>query len=225
MSDIKDWRIRFIDYLQHHWTKDDAAHDIHHLHRVWRTCQLLLLEEDGTADELILLAACYFHDFIVLPKNDPSREKASLLSANRAAQILTDDFADFPKEKIDGVYHAIHAHSFSANVPVRTTEAAILQDADRMEALGAIGLARMFYTAGKMGSELFDPEDILAANRPLEDTRFSLDHIAAKLLLLPGTMKTKSGRRMAEKEAAFVSDFRTKLIEEAEGHTLHPKIS
>lgn len=219
MNSIEIWRPRLIDYLQRHWQTDDAAHDIHHLHRVWRTCQCLNQEEGCHADELILLTACYFHDFVTLPKNDPARGTASLISADKAAAILTEQFKDFPREKIGQVHHAIHAHSFSAQVPVKTPEAAILQDADRMEALGAIGIARMFYTAGKMGSALFDPEDILATNRPLDDKRFSLDHIAAKLLTLPETMNTKAGRQMAEREAGFIRDFRAKMVREVEGTT------
>lgn len=217
MTDIENWRLRFIEYLERHWQIDDAAHDIHHLHRVWRTCQLLRRQEGDRADELVILTACYFHDFVILPKNDPARSRASLLSADRAAAILTEHFQSFPQGRIKGVHHAILAHSFSARIPVETQEAAILQDADRMEALGAIGLARMFYTAGKMGSALFDPEDILAINRALNDKRFSLDHIAAKLLTLPETINTKAGRKMAEREAGFLRRFRAKLVEEVEG--------
>ncbi len=219
MTDIDKWRLRFNEYLEQHWQTDDAAHDIHHLHRVWKTCQLLRCEEGNLADELVILTACYFHDFVTLPKNNPARAQASLLSADKVEALLTLDetFKDFPRELIHGVHHAIHAHSFSAQIPVQTPEAAILQDADRMEALGAIGLARMFYTAGKMGSALFDPEDILAVNRPLDDNRFSLDHIAAKLLTLPETMNTNAGRNMAEREAEFLRHFRAKLISEAEG--------
>ena len=114
---------------------------------------------------------------------------ASRLSADAAVALLRDSFG-YPEEKLDAVHHAIHAHSFSAGVPVQSVEAGILQDADRMEALGAIGIARMFYTGGKMGSALFDPDDILAEHRPLDDRRFSLDHIDAKLLKLPATMNT-----------------------------------
>ncbi len=214
LINLSDWREAFTRYLEKNWSTGDGAHDIHHLHRVWRTCQKLIQEEDQPADELVLLAACYFHDFVTLPKNDPARHEASLRSADAAVAVLREPFS-FPEEKLPGVHHAIHAHSFSAAVPVQSLEAGILQDADRMEALGAIGLARMFYTAGKMGSALFDPDDIMAERRPLDDRRYSLDHIDAKLLKLPATMNTAAGRRMAEKEAQFLRDFRAKLLEEA----------
>jgi len=216
MTELERWRQSFIVYLQQHWTTEDAAHDIHHLHRVWRTCRKLMADESRPVNELVVLAACYFHDFVTVAKDHPDRARASLLSANQAAHILCDKLS-FPGDKIAAVYHAIHAHSFSANVPVESIEAAILQDADRMEALGAIGLARMFYTAGKMDSELFDPEDVLAERRPLDDRRYSLDHIEAKLLRLPGTMNTNAGRKMAETEADFLRSFRRKLVQEIEG--------
>jgi len=215
MKDLASWRQNFIGYLQQHWATEDAAHDIHHLHRVWRTCQKLINDEPQMIDELVVMAACYFHDYVIIAKNHPDRSRASLLSAEKAVQVLRDEL-NFPSGKIAAVHHAIHAHSFSANVSVESIEAAILQDADRMEALGAIGLARMFYTAGKMNSALFDPEDILAERRSLDDRRYSLDHIEAKLLKLPATMNTSAGRKMAEAEADFLRSFREKLVQETQ---------
>jgi uncharacterized protein len=213
--EVGPWQQRFVEYLHSNWETDDGAHDLHHLHRVWRTCQKLNRDEGEPADKLVLLAACYFHDYVTLPKNDPARHQASSISANAVAALLSRDFPDFPADKIPEVHHAIHAHSFSAGVQVQSIEASILQDADRMEALGAIGIARLFYTAGKMGSNLFDPEDVLAEKRDLDDRRFALDHIEIKLLKLPSMMNTAAGRKMAEDEAQYLCDFRVKMAKEA----------
>ncbi|HDO7482899.1 TPA: HD domain-containing protein, partial [Escherichia coli] len=78
-------------------------------------------------------------------------------------------FVQFPAEKIEAVCHAIAAHSFSAQIAPLTTEAKIVQDADRLEALGAIGLARVFAVSGALGLALFDGEDPFAQHRPLDD--------------------------------------------------------
>jgi uncharacterized protein len=211
---IESWRIQFIKWLEVNWIHDDKAHDIHHLHRVWRNCKIMMQEEEAASDPLVLLAAAYFHDLITLPKSHPDRQKASWQSAEKTVHLLENDFPDFPHEKLAGIHHAIHAHSFSANIPTSSPEAEILQDADRMEALGAMGIARLFYTAGMMKSSLYHPQDPSGLNRSLDDNAYALDHIEAKLLKLPLTMKTSAGRRLAEKEAAFILAFKRKILEE-----------
>jgi uncharacterized protein len=93
-------------------------------------------------------------------------------------------------------------------------EAQILQDADRLDALGAIGIARTFYVAGRMGSSLFHPDDPLARNRPLDDRAFSLDHFETKLFRIAETMNTRTGQRIAEERAALTRRFVSDLIAE-----------
>jgi uncharacterized protein len=208
------WRTRFIQWLEQYWIQEDKSHDIQHLHRVWRNAEKLWKEEGSAADLLVLLTAAYFHDLVTVPKSDPLRQKASWFSAEKTIELLTNEFEGFPREKFPAIHHAIHAHSFSANVPTSTPEAKILQDADRMEALGAMGIARLFYTAGLMKSSLYNIEDPEAKNRLLNDNVYALDHIDAKLLTLPGTMKTSAGKQMAEKEATYIRDFRKKFLEE-----------
>src|SRR5690349_9683061 len=108
---LEQWRKKFIEYLEGNWTTDDGAHDMHHLHRVWRRCLELNAREGSKADELVLLAACYFHDFVTVRKDDPARGQASRLSADAAVALLRNSFS-YPEEKLDAVHHAIHAHSF-----------------------------------------------------------------------------------------------------------------
>jgi uncharacterized protein len=115
------------------------------------------------------------------------------------------------------VKNAIHAHSFSANVTPTTIEAKILQDADRMEALGAIGIARTFYVSGQMSRAMFHPEDPLGENRELNDTEYALDHFQLKLLKLPELFKTATGRKVAEERVEFVREFMIRLDGEVRG--------
>jgi uncharacterized protein len=184
---------------------DDGAHDASHLERVWRSAQVLLARHPE-ADALVVMAACYLHDLVNLPKNDPDRARAS----RRAALLAREQLArrGFPHDRLDGVAHAIEAHSFSAAIPPTTIEAKIVQDADRLDALGAVGLARMFYIAGRMGSALAHPLDPLALARELDDRAWSLDHIMVKLARLPATMQLEAGRELADARLARLLAFR-----------------
>jgi len=192
----------------------DGAHDLNHLERVWRNAQALLAHYPQ-ADALVVLAACYLHDLVNVPKNDPRRGSASRLSAQLASERLAA--LDFPADKLPGVAHAIEAHSFSAAVHATTLEARIVQNADRLDGLGLVGLARMFYIAGRMGSALAHGSDALARDRPLDDKAYALDHIEAKLARLPALMQTEAGRTLADARLAALTDFRGAFAAEWSG--------
>ncbi|MGB0455051.1 MAG: HD domain-containing protein, partial [Bacteriovoracaceae bacterium] len=144
---LNDWEQKFTDYLESSFENDDKSHDISHFQRVWKIAQEIMNDE---ADKLVILAGAYFHDIVCYPKNDPRRSLSSVDAGIKAMEILKE--MDFPEDKLENVKHAIEAHSFSAGIAPKTIEAKVLQDADRMESLGALGLARTFYTAGRMGS-------------------------------------------------------------------------
>jgi len=192
----------------------DGAHDLNHFERVWRNAQALLAHYPQ-ADALVVLAACYLHDLVNVPKDDPRRSRASRLSAALAREKLAA--LEFPADKLAAVAHAIEAHSFSAAVPATTLEACIVQDADRLDGLGAVGLARMFYIAGRMGSALAHGSDPLAQARHLDDKSYSLDHIEAKLARLPALMQTEAGRALGEARLATLTDFRSAFAVEWSG--------
>lgn len=213
--DIPHWQQRFERWFARQPASDDAAHDLSHFRRVWATAQHIMQQEPASAG--VVLAACYFHDIVNLPKNHPQRHLASAQAAERARAILTEDFPDFPAALHDDVAHAIHAHSFSAAVTPLTLEAKIVQDADRLESLGAIGLARVFYVSGQLGRELFESQDPLAERRPLDDSRYAVDHFRSKLLKLPGTMQTRTGRELARHNADFLIGYLAKLCAELNG--------
>jgi uncharacterized protein len=189
----------------------DGAHDLGHLDRVWKSCRLIAMDEPG-ADADVLAAAAYFHDAVNLPKDSPDRAQASRLSADLGLRELAA--MGFDAGKLPAVHHAIAAHSFSARITPETVEARILQDADRLEALGAIGLARMFMVTGQMGGGLFDAADPMALHRPLDDRRFALDHLEVKLFGLVDTMQTATGRAIAAERAEWMHSFRTRLLSE-----------
>ncbi|MEH6436070.1 HD domain-containing protein [Massilia sp. DD77] len=210
LTDLAGWRTRLAALAAGH-AGNDGAHDASHLDRVWRNAQALL-PHHPEADALVVLAACYLHDLVNLPKNDPERAQASRRSAQLARHQLA--WMGFPHERLDAVAHAIEAHSFSAAIPTRSIEARIVQDADRLDALGAVGLARMFYIAGMMGSGLAHPDDPLAQRREPDDRAYSLDHIAVKLATLPGKMQTEGGRRLGQERLALLESFRASFAAE-----------
>lgn len=216
--ELARWQQRFEDWLAAHHATDDAAHDISHFRRVWMTAKKILENED--ADPLVVLTACYFHDIVSLPKNDPERSHSSHMAAQKTRQILSHDFPDFPPERYDAVAHAIEAHSFSAGIAPQTREAKIVQDADRLEALGAIGLARVFAVSGALGVALFDAQDPFAESRALDDRAYALDHFQTKLLRLPETMQTAVGRELARHNADYLIQFMAKLSAELQGDCL-----
>lgn len=105
---------------------------------------------------------------------------------------------ELAQRKNHPVAHAIEAHSFSANITPLTLEAKIVQDADRLDSLGMLGVARTFYVAGRMGAALYDPQDPEAKHRDYDDTRFCLDHFQTKLLHLAEGFQTATGQRLAQ---------------------------
>ena len=211
MSDLLAfWHSRIVE-LVGGGDPDDGAHDLNHLHRVWRTASSLL-GDHPEADDLVVLAAAYLHDLVNVPKNHPDRARASTLAAVEAVARLKQ--IAFPADRLDAVAHAIEAHSFSAGIAPTTIEARIVQDADRLDALGAVGLARLFYTAGRMGSALAHPSDPTGRNRPLDDKRYALDHIGCKLAGLPATMQTASGRRLGQARLVLLEDYPEALAAE-----------
>lgn len=213
--ELVQWQQRFESWLKAHHATDDTAHDISHFRRVWNTSQRLM--KYRAVDALVILTACYFHDIVSLPKNHPQRGRSSQLAAVRTTAILCEDFADFPAHHYAAIQHAIEAHSFSAGITPLTDEAKIVQDADRLEALGAIGLARVFAVSGALGVPLFDPEDPFADARELNDRAFALDHFQTKLLRLPETMQTAAGRQLARHSADVLIQFMARLSAELRG--------
>ena len=191
----------------------DGSHDLSHILRVWRNVQQISDREGG--DRTILTAAVILHDCVPVPKDAADRHKASGLAAEKAAGILA--WLNWTRADIERAGHAIAAHSFAANIPPQTLEARILQDADRLDAIGYVGIARCFYTAGKMGSALYHPEDPQARRRQFDDGCFALDHFNAKLLRLSGSFQTETGRAMAAARHRVVRDFADGLIREAMG--------
>ncbi len=189
----------------------DAAHDLAHSDRVWSLARNIAIGE-GFELTPVLLCAAYLHDLVSLPKDHPKREKAAMMSASAAGPVM--QALGLSPTEIARTRHAIEAHSYSGGAPASSIEAKILRDADRLEALGAIGVARCFAVSGALERALFHPEDPFARSRELDDKSYALDHFALKLLKLPDTFLTSTGRKLAEERAARMRRYLADLAAE-----------
>ncbi|MBV7315225.1 HD domain-containing protein [Shewanella sp. NIFS-20-20] len=188
----------------------DLAHDIAHVERVVSNAVTIAKAEQ--ANIKIVTAAAWLHDCVSLAKNHPQRPLASLYSADRAIALLAD--YDYSAAELAAIHHAISAHSYSANLEARTLEACIVQDADRLDALGAIGLVRCIQVNTELKRPFFDSNDPFFDHRALDDSRFGLDHIEQKLLKLEQRMNTATAKTMAKQRSQFLVDFMSQLRRE-----------
>lgn len=189
---------------------DDGSHDLAHILRVFKNAMRIQAREGG--DGRILAAAVLLHDCVAVEKSSPLRSKASALAAQKASGILQK--LGWTAADIAAVAHAITAHSFSANIAPETLEAKMLQDADRLDAIGAVGVARLFYIAGRMVSGLYDPFDPSGEDRPLDDRRFAIDHFKTKLFKLADGFQTEAGRALATERDTRLRNFLADFMDE-----------
>lgn len=188
----------------------DQAHDVHHVKRVVKNC-LYLTDIEG-ANPLVTLPSAWLHDCVAIAKDSSRRAKGSGLAAEAATAFLRE--TDYPAALLPAVHHAIEAHSYSAGIPPHSLEARVVQDADRLDSLGAVGIARCFLVGGHLNRPLFGDQDPFCDSREPDDSRFTLDHFYAKLLKLPETMQTAAGRGEAERRAALMIDYLANLRSE-----------
>lgn len=185
----------------------DAAHDIEHTRRVVTNARALAAAEK--ADLAVVLPAAWLHDCVSVPKDSPQRPLASRLAADEAVRLLQG--AGYPEALLPAVAHAVVAHSFTAGIAPESAEARVVQDADRLDALGAIGIARCLMLGATLGRPLYDPAEPFPIGRTANDAVASIDHFYTKLLRLAASMTTASGRAEAERRTAFMRDYLRQL--------------
>lgn len=181
----------------------DPSHDILHVKRVVKLAKKLAANE--SADTNIVIPAAYLHDCVYISKTDLRRQKASLLSADKAICLLKE--WGYPEQFLSPIHHAISAHSFSAKIPAQTIEAKIVQDADRLDAMGAVGIFRCFAFSGLSKRPLYFSEDPFCKERPPNDQTNTLDHFYTKLLHLHSALNTDSAKIEGIKRLNVMNNF------------------
>jgi len=189
---------------------NDVAHDFDHIMRVFKNAQNICKKEN--ANEKLVLSAVLLHDVVSYPKSDKCSKLSSIKSAEESKKILKK--FNFTKEEIQIISDAIRDHSFSRNVIPATLEGKILQDADRLDAIGAIGIARVFAVGGSEKRPFYNIQDPFCKSRTPNDEIWTLDHFYRKLLKLESLMNTKSGKIEAKKRTRFLKDFLNELKKE-----------
>ncbi|MBX0329461.1 HD domain-containing protein [Oscillochloris sp. ZM17-4] len=206
MIDLATWEPRFAAYLDSS-PLADAAHDRDHIRRVVSNARALAAA-CGASQEVVIPAA-WLHDCVAVPKDSPQRPLASTMAATTASAYLA--MAGYPPMLIPAIAHAIAAHSFSAGIAPLTLEARVVQDADRLDALGAVGVARCLMLGAQLGRPLYQADEPFPVTRPADDAVSSIDHFYTKLLGLAETMATDAGRAEAGRRTAFMRDFLRQL--------------
>jgi len=171
----------------------DPAHDFSHIVRVYKNAQEIGKEEG--ADMQVLLYAALLHDVGAESKLSEASAESDSLRLRIADEFL--ERKGLPEDLRKKVLYAIDVHRFSKGIVPATKEAMILQDADRLDAMGAIGIARVFMTGGAMGREFYSPEDPFCKKRTPDDKMWNLDHFFRKILKLESGMHTETARRVA----------------------------
>ncbi|SDR00156.1 HD domain-containing protein [Natronobacterium texcoconense] len=189
------------DGVREYLSSDSSGHDMHHVWRVFRLCQRLAADVD--ADRTVVGCAALTHDIHRVIGEETGCEPAETLSE---VEIILED-AGVGRDRIDAVRHCVAVHdelAFRGDDPQpETIEAEILRDADNLDAMGAIGIARTFAFGGAHGTPMWDPNG---------HEYSQLYHFEDKLLRLREELHTDPARDLAEKRhdvlEAFYEQFR-----------------
>jgi uncharacterized protein len=185
-----------IDMIRHYVENvfsQPGSHGLDHVQRVVSLCEIIGRVED--ADMMVLLPAALFHDIarpIEKEKGIPHEEEGARMAEHYLRSIRYDG------ERIPKITHAIRTHRYRSTKKPETLEARILSDADKLDAMGAVGIARTFIRAGEHRGEIRD----------------AMDHIHEKLLNLKALMHTETAKKLAEERHRYLCVFLEKLTDE-----------
>ncbi|MBT3956301.1 MAG: HD domain-containing protein [Nitrosopumilus sp.] len=202
LDSIKDEVIKIMN--------NDTAHDFDHVMRVYNNAQKIVKKEN--ANPKLILSAVLLHDIVSYSKSS-KRSKFSSIDSAKKSKIILKKYG-FTNDEIIVISDAIAEHSFSQNKIPQTLEGKILQDADRLDALGAIGIARVFATSGSLNRPFYNIDDPFCNKRNPDDDIWAVDHFFNKLLKLEFTMNTKSGKIEAKKRTKVLKVFLKQLKSE-----------
>lgn len=197
------WRI-----AEERQVKGDPSHDFSHVRRV-ANLAVKIAESEGCDADTVLVAAL-FHDTVVYRKDSPESHNENEESAAVAGEVLRA-LPEFPAEKIPAVQACIRECSFSKGVSPSSPESSALQDADLLESLGAIAVARTFSSGGQMARDFYDPADPFRSGGPVfksaKAVATGLDLFYARLLKARARIRSAYAQKIAERREGFLKDF------------------
>ncbi len=190
--------------------ENDSAHDFEHINRVYNNAKKLAIKEK--ANTKLVLSAVLLHDIVSYPKSDPRSKTSSVKSSQEAKNFLKN--YSFTNDEIKIITDAIKDHSFSRKKTPKTLVGKILQDADRLDAIGAVGIARVFAVGGAEHRPFYNTGDPFCSKREPNDEKWALDHFFRKLLLLEALMNTKSAKIEAKRRTKILKNYLSELKKE-----------
>jgi len=197
-------------YVKKIYAKNDPSHDFAHIMRVYKNAEKICKTEK--ANKKLVLISVLLHDIVKKSESDPRLQSSADLSATRSISILKK--LKFSDNDIGIISEAIRNHSFTKKKISKSIEGKILQDADRLDAIGAIGIARVFSVSGSKNRQFYEPNDPFSKNRKPDDRKWALDHFFKKLILLENTMNTKTGKIEAKKRTKILKNYLSSLKKE-----------
>jgi uncharacterized protein len=199
-----------IEEARQYYQGHESSHDFDHVLRVLALAERIARAEGGDLE--VVRAAALLHD-IGRAEEEATGEDHATVGAARAREIL----AGHPPEKVEAVVVAIASHRFRSGPPPETPEARALFDADKLDAMGAVGIARAFARAGAQRRRLWVPPDVAAAQGDGTPDPTPVHEFVVKLSQLQDAMTTATGRALAEERHSFMVQFFSRLDAEVRG--------
>lgn len=201
-------------FIKEIFQNDFSGHDFFHSMRVYRTA--MKIAEAEHADMQVVALAALLHDV-----DDRKLSPMTAEKKENAARFMRSQ--NVPESEIRQVCQIIDEVSFKGTDSVRpsTPEGKCVQDADRLDALGAIGIARTFAHGGSHNRAIYDPE--LPPRTAMNQAQYysskstSLNHFYEKLFLLEGMMNTETGKAIARKRTQYMQQFVDEFLNEWDG--------
>jgi uncharacterized protein len=204
------------EFVKKELAKESSGHDWWHIYRVWKTAVYIAQYEP--VDLFVIQLAAFLHDLDDYKLRSDRKFLEPILAQGWLRNLKVKE------EIIDHVCEIIKDLSFKGSgveTLMQTREGMVVQDADRLDALGAIGIARTFSYGGSKGSLIHDPNEKPKEHASFEEYRkhrgTTINHFYEKLLLLKGLMNTETAKRIAEKRHQFLELFLERFYEEWEG--------
>lgn len=206
------------EFVRNKLEGEGSGHDWWHIHRVYNIAVNLVKDTDNKADLYIIKLGALLHDIADWKFNGGDINVGAMVSRDFLKGLGVDE------ETIEHVADIVKNISFKGSgekSQMKTLEGMIVQDADRLDAIGAIGIARTFAYGGHDNREMFNPDIKPQNHKTFEEYKNSrgttINHFYEKLLLLKDLMNTESGRKYAEKRHKFMEEYLEEFYAEWEG--------
>jgi uncharacterized protein len=197
-----------------HFSNAKYSHDWEHTERVYRLC--MHIGEIEGADLEALAIAAFLHD---IGRTHQDKAKGGICHAEKGGEIAREILKRYPipEEKKENIIHCILTHRFRNNHVPQTLEAKVLFDADKLDAIGAVGIARAYLFAGEVGAVLHNGDADPELTEPYTRNDTGYREFRVKLSRIKDRMLTSEGKRMAQERHAFMEAFFERFLKEHEG--------